>query len=311
MLRQRVPTAIFLISIVAALVWLDATFSPDGAEGLFLLPLLLFVALGTAWDFTGLLIGSGRNVARKTVMVATAIVSLSAAVPMLWAFSIDGYPPNCPVGRLGWIVLAVVAGTSLVLLAEMARYGKGPSGAIERSSLGVLVVVYVGVPMALWVALRTMSADRWGLIAMAVAIAVTKASDTGAYFTGKAIGRNKLIPRLSPGKTREGAVGGIVASTLVAWVCLRFFMPDHPTSSASIAWLANPVVAAGVLGPTLAIAGMIGDLAESMVKRDCGAKDSGTLLPGMGGVWDVSDSLIAAAAPAFLAFASGIGHGSA
>ena len=309
MLRQRVPTALCLISIVAALVWLDATFSPDGGEGLFLLPLLLFIALGTTWDFTGLLIGSGRDVARKTVMVATAMVSLSAAVPMLWAFAEQPYPADCPVGRLGWIALTVVGGAFLVLLTEMARYGKGPSGAIERSSLGVLVMVYVGVPMALWVALRTMSADRWGLVAMAVAIAVTKASDTGAYFTGKAIGRNKLIPRLSPGKTREGAVGGIVASTIVAWICLRFVMPNHPTHAASIAMLADPIVAALVLGPTLAIAGMIGDLAESMVKRDCGAKDSGTLLPGMGGVWDVSDSLIAAAAPAFLAFASGVGHG--
>ncbi|MEM9828509.1 MAG: phosphatidate cytidylyltransferase, partial [Planctomycetota bacterium] len=142
-----------------------------------------------------------------------------------------------------------------------------------------------------------------------VMIAVTKSGDTGAYFTGRALGRHKLIPKLSPGKTWEGAVGGVVFATLVAWLCLRFLMPDQSSANAqpSIEFLSHPFYGALVLGPVLAVAGMLGDLAESMVKRECGAKDSGHWLPGMGGVWDVTDSLIAASLPAYLLFASGVG----
>jgi phosphatidate cytidylyltransferase len=139
---------------------------------------------------------------------------------------------------------------------------------------------------------------------------VTKSADAGAYFTGKTLGRHKLIPRLSPGKTWEGAIGGIVTSTLVALACLTWLFPESsnaPGSAPSIALLASPLWGALLLGPLLSLSGMVGDLAESLVKRDAGAKDSGDWLPGLGGVWDVTDSLIAAAMPAFLCFSAGVG----
>lgn len=309
MLRDRLRSAAVLIALVAGLMWADSRYSPAGAEGVFLLPLLLLFTLGTAWDFATLLIGNNRSILRGVAMAGAVIVAMSAAVPMLWSLTDAGYPVNCPVGRLGWIVIGTIVSVFSALLVEMRAYGRGPSGAIDRSAHTIFVITYVGLPMALLVSLRMLGTQWWGLAAVVTTIAVTKASDTGAYFTGKTLGRNKLIPRLSPGKTREGAVGGIVASTLVAYLCLRFLMPatGSPTGAPSIAWLTNPVWGAIVLGPMLAIAGMVGDLAESMVKRDTGAKDSGSLLPGMGGVWDVTDSLIAAALPAFLAFASGVG----
>ena len=142
---------------------------------------------------------------------------------------------------------------------------------------------------------------------------MTKSTDAGAYFSGRALGKHKLIPRLSPGKTREGAVGGILTATIVAFVCLQWLFPlvageaAGPVQAPSVPGIDQPLWGALVLGPLLAVAGMIGDLAESLVKRDTGAKDSGTWLPGLGGVWDVTDSLIAAVMPAFLCFAAGVG----
>ena len=330
MLKDRLKTSAVLIAIVAALLHMDAHHSYPGAEGLWLLPLLLFFSLGTASDISQLLAASGRPVRRGTALVATAIVTLSACVPMLWSMSESGYPMACPVGRLGWIVIAAIVAMFVILIGEMKHYGisvddtepsgdkeNANSGTIERTCAGVFVSLYVGLPMALLVALRSMNVSshsaNWGLAALLTMIAVTKSTDAGAYFTGKALGKHKLIPRLSPGKTREGALGGIVTATIVAFVCLQWLFPaiagdlNLYRPPASIGFLTSPFWGAIVLGPILAIAGMVGDLAESLVKRDSSAKDSGNWLPGLGGVWDVTDSLIAAVMPAFLCFASGVG----
>lgn len=309
MLKDRLRSSAILISVAVLLLWLDANYSIPGAEGLYLLPLLLFFSLGTAFDFSSLLQESGRPIRRKAAVVATGIVTIAATVPLFWPLLGQTYPADCPVGRLGWIVVGAIIAVFLILLGEMRRYGTDrgqASGTIERTSAAVLVAIYVGVPMALLVCLRSLHSGNWGMAALITMIAVTKSADAGAYFTGKAIGKHKLIPRLSPGKTWEGAIGGIVTSTLVAWVCLTWLFPAS-TDPAAGGSLSNPIVGALLLGPLLAISGMIGDLAESLVKRDCGAKDSGNWLPGLGGIWDVTDSLIAAVLPAYLCFAAGVG----
>ncbi|MEM1067968.1 MAG: phosphatidate cytidylyltransferase [Planctomycetota bacterium] len=313
MLKDRLRTSAVLISIILVLLYLDGAHSKPGAEGLWLLPLLLFFSLGTARDMSGLLAASNRLIASKTTLFATAIVTLSACIPLLWPLVGETYPVNCPVGRLGWIVIASVTAIFIILLREMKDYGIGPEGAIERTCNAVFVSLYAGLPMALLVCLRSLGSGNWGLAALLTMILVTKSTDAGAYFTGKAIGKHKLIPRLSPGKTKEGSLGGILTATIVAFVCLQWLFPwvagggMPPGKTPSITFLANPLWGAAVLGPTLALTGMIGDLAESLFKRDCGAKDSGSWLPGLGGVWDVTDSLIAAIAPAFLCFAAGVG----
>lgn len=327
MLKDRLKTSAVLISIVAVLLYLDANFPL--AAGLWLIPLLLFFALGTASDICNLLSGSGRPIRRGSTLLATAMVTLSACVPMLWTLAKSTYPVGCPVGRLGWIVIAAVAAMFLILLGEMRTYGldsvaleadensSTKNGTIERTCAGVFVSLYVGLPMALLVALRTMNVSthsaNWGLAALLTMIAVTKSTDAGAYFSGKAFGRHKLIPRLSPGKTREGALGGILTATIVAFLCLKWLFPwiagplPAGAPAPSIARLADPLWGALALGPLLAVSGMIGDLAESLFKRDANAKDSGNWLPGLGGVWDVTDSLIAAIMPAFLCFSAGVG----
>lgn len=114
-------------------------------------------------------------------------------------------------------------------------------------------------------------------------ILVTKFSDSGAYLVGSLIGRHKMIPRISPGKTWEGFAGAILVAMAASVIC---------------AWLAGPRLAgmttlhAIILGGLLAATAVVGDLIESLFKREAGVKDSGTLLPGMGGILDLLDSLL-------------------
>ena len=302
MLIDRLRTSAILIAIISVLLLLDVYASPrPGLQGLWLLPLVLFFGLGTAWDIAGLLLMSGRAIDRSMTLAMTGVISCSTAVPMLWPLVGMPYPADCPVGRLGWIAIAGAAGVFLILLREMIRYHKEPNQVIERVLAAVFVSHYVGVPMALLLALRTLGDAGWGLSALLTTIAVTKSADVGAYCVGKLLGRHKLIPWISPGKTWEGLAGGVVAATLVAAACLSWGFPQQPHSivAPAIAW-------ALVLGPILAFSGLLGDLSESLIKRSVGAKDSGNWLPGLGGVWDVTDSLVAAVMPAFLCFAAAV-----
>jgi phosphatidate cytidylyltransferase len=245
---------------------------------------------------------SGRTVLRGGTLVATAVIMVGGVVPIAWTMSGAVYPPDCPVGKLGWLVIFAIASCFGLLGLEMHRYGKDPADSdriVDRVANGVFISLYVGLSMGLLAATRLLGANTWGLAALLTVILVTKASDTGAYFTGRALGRHKLIPRLSPGKTWEGAIGGVLTSTIVTVVCLNWLFPLVTGGSLTHPWFAPLII-----GPVLAVAGMLGDLAESLVKRDCSAKDSGDWLPGLGGVWDVTDSLIAASMPGFLCFAT-------
>ena len=139
-----------------------------------------------------------------------------------------------------------------------------------------------------------------GLAALVSVVFIVKWSDVGAYFTGKSLGRNKLAPRISPGKTREGFVGGLLLAVAAAVVFHWFIIPWLlPAATRPALWLLT------VYGLALAIAGVCGDLSVSMLKRDADRKDSGNWLPGLGGVLDVSDSLLWAAPLAYVCWMSG------
>ncbi|SMP53241.1 phosphatidate cytidylyltransferase [Neorhodopirellula lusitana] len=364
MLADRLRTSFVMICVVAGLLFLDACYSPShlagltshsqSTAGLYLLPLLLFFALGTAWELAGLLRGAGFPVHRLVALMGAGIIAASPGVVPIWnsiALALPGmvgfYPPGCPIGQMGWIALATTACVSMLFLLEMKNFSADSDSreVLSRLSAGTMVLVYVGIPMALLVAMRSLGNGNWGLAALLTMIATTKSTDAGAYFSGKAFGKRKLIPRLSPGKTWEGAIGGVIVATIVAAICLAFLFPaivGSGTNAVSAEPDASPTVFGGtavgeidsldskelasrdlasqnlkaqsaptelpplalalVLGPSLAILGTLGDLAQSLVKRACQAKDSGNLLPGLGGVWDVSDSLIFASFPAFLCF---------
>ncbi len=152
-------------------------------------------------------------------------------------------------------------------------------------------VVYISVGCAFLVLLHFRENGSFWLLLLT---AVTAGSDTGAYYVGRAIGRRKLCPNISPGKTINGALGGIFTAVLAAVILGCFLLPQ--VSSIRLA------LAAVLLAPV----GIAGDLAESIIKRGTGIKDSGTLLAGHGGLLDRTDSLLFAGPLLYLLLYSGV-----
>ncbi|WP_207433867.1 phosphatidate cytidylyltransferase [Sabulibacter ruber] len=163
----------------------------------------------------------------------------------------------------------------LTLVAEMYRKKEQPFVNIGLTLLGVL---YIAVPFSL-LHLLAFLPDRYSWQIILGIMFLIWASDTGAYAAGRTFGKNKLFPRISPGKTWEGWVGGVLLSLGVAWLLSRYFEDLD-----LVRWLGMAVL--------VSIFGVLGDLVESMLKRSLGVKDSGTLIPGHGGILDRFDSLI-------------------
>jgi phosphatidate cytidylyltransferase len=181
-----------------------------------------------------------------------------------------------PQQALLWAMAALIALSLVVLLSQ--RDAADLPGAIQRLAMAGFGVFYIG---GLVVGLPLMHRDLPdGSLWVTTAVAVTFANDTGAYFVGRALGRHKLAPVISPGKTVEGAFGGLAAA-------LGFMFAARATFFSSLSAIDALVIglAAGILGPA-------GDLLESMLKRAAGAKDSGRLIPGHGGILDRIDAVL-------------------
>lgn len=184
----------------------------------------------------------------------------------------------------------------LLLLFTVSIWARGaagrPLGAVATTVLGVL---YTGGLLSFGYAIRyhdyAVGRARLGPVAIAAGgvllglpLLLTWATDIGAFFVGRTVGGRKLIPAVSPGKTVSGAIGGVVASVLLTWGYVHIAL--RPAAQLSL----SP---AGVLvfGVVVSVAAQLGDLVESLLKREAGVKDSSTLLPGHGGVLDRLDSL--------------------
>jgi len=128
-------------------------------------------------------------------------------------------------------------------------------------------------------------AEESGIFFMIYTLTVVIWCDAGAYFAGRAYGRRKLAPKISPGKSVEGAIGGLIAGTLAGFVAKGLFDAFWPALSHPLGW-----AAALVFGLVISVVAIVGDLVESLLKRDAAVKDTGTLLPGFGGVLDRIDS---------------------
>jgi phosphatidate cytidylyltransferase len=115
---------------------------------------------------------------------------------------------------------------------------------------------------------------------MTTFFAMVMMTDTGAYYTGRALGRHKLAPKVSPGKTIEGSIGGFITAAAAGIICKYVFFPEAPIAHIAI------------LGAVIGVVSQIGDLAESLLKRGSGIKDSGSIFPGHGGMLDRVDSLL-------------------
>jgi phosphatidate cytidylyltransferase len=173
---------------------------------------------------------------------------------------------------LALTVLAIAIGGFATTLATTAP----GVNALGRSAMVILSMAYVGAPLGTLAWVRMMS----GPGPLTWLIAVIALSDSAQYYTGRTLGRRKLAPVVSPGKTIEGAVGGAVIAAVAGGLLARYWLPAMPATTAALLALA------------LAAFGMTGDLFKSLLKRSAGVKDSGTLIPGHGGVLDRVDAYL-------------------
>jgi phosphatidate cytidylyltransferase len=300
MLHWRILLGALLIAALVALCWLDAR---AGIPGVWLMPLAIVVGLLAGDELLRMFALAGTAPQAWTVHLGNMLIILSNWAPRVW--------PDAALGPLAWPALALAATVLLIFSSEMLRFVEPDADSrraiTERLALALLAVVYVGFMLSFVVALRFVGArdgpvGAWGVTALVSLILVVKLGDTGAYTVGRLVGRHKMAPRLSPGKTIEGAVGGLAASCLGAWIALDWLLPamkgDHASSGPPWGWI--------VFGLLVGAAGMLGDLAESLLKRDAGVKNSSAWMPGFGGVLDILDSVLLAAPVAWLCWALGI-----
>lgn len=304
MLGARLLSAAILIGTVLAFIWADATGFLGASAGTWLLPVYLAAVIGTAYEFARLLrVAIPPLEARPTALVAALAAVCSSAVVWLPAVGVR-MPADCPIGLVGWGYLGVVAALIVFCFLAMRRYGRDRQSIAVPLAGQVLVVTYaIGLGHFL-ICLRLSPPELRGLLTLIGIIVIVKFCDSGAYFVGRFLGRHPMHSVISPKKTMEGAAGGLTVATLGGLVYFLFLVPAISGSDTPIEGAAEVLLCA--LGAfVVAMAGMTGDLVESLVKRSCAAKDSGTLLPGMGGVWDVTDSLLLAAPVAYAAQLAG------
>jgi len=265
MLKQRVITALVLLAFL-----LPALFHPAVAP-FAVLTLVLIAAAGWEWARlnglgagTALCLGLGLGVAMASLWWGAL---LQAWLPQAWL-----------VASVAWFVLGAV-----LLRRGVACWVAWSRAA--RLAGGVLLLAVA------WLAL--VEARRIGLVYLLSIMTLVWMADIAAYFGGKAFGRRKLAPSISPGKSWEGAVSGFigVCALAVFWLWFDSLWPDDSLSIFGVlqgrGW---PWLAAGMV--LLTVMSVVGDLAESLVKRSAGVKDSSGLLPGHGGVLDRVDALL-------------------
>ena len=273
MLKTRVATALMLAPLVLAAMFLLSPMAWAIA--------MLVATMQIAWEWARL-----SNFTLPTLLVFVAGVAL-ACLCLLYA-PVAGFARGWPTA-----VVASVCGVSAMFWIAVA-----PAWVIgrwtTRKSWAMVPAGWV-VLIGAWLALVELQArSPWLVLA---AMAIVWIADTAAYFAGRAFGRRKLAPLVSPGKTWEGVYGGLVAVAVYALCLVPLARDAHFTGEVGalsvVLWLALALLSAGI--------SVLGDLFESLMKRHAGVKDSGRLLPGHGGVFDRTDALLAAMPLAALA----------
>ncbi len=258
MLKQRVLSAVILIPLVALLAWLG---------GWWFTLFIAFYAGVTAWELLRLV---GMNdFAQPVTWLGVVLAVLLVA---------EGGWPTDPWRLQGVLVGMILLGLVIALFLNRPRAG-------TDMLLTLAAGVYLGMTLRFVALMRLREEGLMWLLVMAITVWVM---DSGAYFTGRALGRHKLWPRISPKKTWEGFLGGWIAGIVVAAVLTPWLIPGMS------GWQG------GILGLVIGVVGPLGDLSESLFKRQVGAKDSSQLIPGHGGFFDRIDSFIFVAPVVYL-----------
>ena len=296
MLKYRLLYGVLFAALLVGVFYLDSLLAarwqaqepwslPAGSMLALLCALILPLAL---LEMQGLL-------ARENVQISMRICVVAALLCMTWpwieqvAHNAESLPAHANWNRIAGMFRTVkphylvptVLAASLVGAFVMHTRHRKIDGAMANAGATLLATVYLGVLPGFYLPI-CLTHSSWMVLAV---IAIVKSADIGAYATGHLIGRHKLIGWLSPGKTIEGFVGGLVVSAAVGATSAALWSGFH--------W-AEGLAAGLVLGAV----GQLGDLVESLLKRDAGVKDSG-LVPGFGGILDLLDSPLLAAPVAY------------
>lgn len=292
MLRWRLAVSAVLIPSFFALFWWDARLG-DAAPVLFVLVLVL--ALRGANEMVDLLWTRSFTPNRAIVSASCMLVAGAA-----WWGRFGHMPIRIPSAdnTLAQVMLAYSLTVLAMFLLATYRY-REPGASMETLGAELLIVSYIGVLLGVVSQLRWVAGAKAGYLVLGSLLVVTKGGDVGAYFFGRLFGKRKMVPHLSPGKTWAGGVGAVVgsAASAVAWMYIATPL-FTPTGSAT--WVPPDWISSAVYGLILGITGLIGDLCESLIKRDVGVKDSARLLPGFGGLLDLMDSVLYAGPVAYV-----------
>ncbi len=298
-LRNRLTFGPIMLAALFGLLWLDYLIQhwtkgcwPEqlgncGLAGAGLLALLLMILPIATLELATLL--SAERLVPYTFIAFTGSGSLvtHAFLTQFKSFS------AIAASTLAFIVVAVM------LLAALRRaWARQTQEAITHMAGTILATMYLGGLGWFLMALRVKQSIRphgfhGTTMVILMILLVVKATDIGAFFGGKALGKHKLIPWLSPGKTWEGLGFGVATAAIVGMACARWIgAPDY-----KLLWWQGLI-----FGAVIGAVGQAGDLLESLMKRDAEVKDSGRLIPGFGGILDVIDSPLLAAPFAYLLF---------
>ncbi|HEX8184245.1 MAG TPA: phosphatidate cytidylyltransferase [Blastocatellia bacterium] len=253
---KRILTAIVALPILLYTVWSEIPY--------FFVALVAIAVLLALSEF--------YNLASKVGCRPQIIPGCAAALLVLACFVFD---------ETVWVVAVITALAIVSLTVALSRPGEMNRSLVSVSAT-LFGVVYVALLASSLAGVRMIQSPTPRLASklLTMFFAMVMMTDTGAYYTGRSIGRHKLAPRVSPGKTIEGSVGGLIAAIITGPLCRYIFFPEIH------------VVHAMALGAVIGVLGQVGDLAESMLKRGSGVKDSGNLLPGHGGMLDRVDSIL-------------------
>ena len=296
MLGTRLITGFIMVGVLVAVLVIDEWLAPW-------FPLWLILCLvGTgfaALELVGLLNETSARPSGNTVFGGVIALVLANWAPHVLArihhlpHLTDrlAYDPLAPVHALGWPLLTFAAVVMMTFIVQSAQFEK-PGMTMATISGTVLAVAYVGLLGSFLIQTRWLDGPYHGLVPLAYLFVVAKGADTGAYTLGRIAGRHPLWPRLSPKKTIEGAFGGLLFAVVGALIVSA--VARSLPHVAGLSWRASVLY-----GLVVGASAQLGDLMESMIKRDCARKDASAAVPGFGGVLDVVDSLLFAGPVAY------------
>ncbi|MAX36707.1 phosphatidate cytidylyltransferase [Gimesia sp.] len=277
MLGWRLLVSVILIPFLAGLFYLDQR---AGSSAPILYGLCCLIIFRGCWELTQLL--AVRNL--KPGFAITSLLSLLICTLAWLPYFSQADPGSAQESSLALMSIGFSVSILLIFLKSTILFQE-PGRSVETMGAEILTVSYVGFLLALLAQLRWVAGPETGYLALGSLIISAKMGDIGGYTFGRLWGRKKLVPRLSPGKTWVGAYGAIFGAALGSLLWFQFtpalFNP---------LWTGSSWYWAILFGAIIGLVGLVGDLCESLIKRDVGKKDSAELLPGFGGLLDLLDS---------------------